>query len=267
MTTSPAIKKMPMPSWRGLLLLLLPWLLSACVAVQHTPSRDIDAAVSAHVKAAIEYLRYDKPNSAKRHLAAALKMRPKSALVQNGLALLYRYLKDPVKQEEHLRRALANNPNYAPAHNNYGIMLYYQQRYTEAIEQFKAAANDLDNTSSGLAWANLGRCYYKLGKSDAAIHAFHKAELLNSANAGVYLDMTSIYFARKDYVHAEHYYRFYAKAARPQSAEGLWLGIRLAAATDNNDALASYQLALEHLYPTSPQFKLWQRWRQTNGGH
>ena len=40
-----------------------------------------------------------------------------------------------------------------------------------------------------------------------------------------------------------------------QDARGLWLGIRLERIYGDTDALASYELALKHLYPDSPEYK------------
>lgn len=249
-------------------LIVLTLLLSACVNVQKMEhEKEIDDAAKTRVKAAMAYLRYDQPNEAKRHLADALALRPKSPMVQNGLAMLYRYMHDATSEEEHLKLAIKYDGNYSPARNNYGVMLSGQKRYKEAIKQFQIAASDLDNASSGLAYANLGRCYELLGNDDKAIWAYQKAMLLNSAGADVYLNLTNIYFQRKDYPSAQHYYDTYTKIKNPQGPDGLWLGIQLADKTNNRNARASYELALKNLYPDSAQYKAWQKWTHTKGAH
>lgn len=245
-------------------LMLLTLLLAACVNVQKVQhEKDISDAVTARVKAAMEYLRYDQPNEAKRHLSDALTMRPESPLVQNGLAMLYRYLHDPASEEKHLKLALKYDGHFSPARNNYGIMLTEQKRYPEAIKQFEMAASDLDYASSGLAYANLGRCYELVGKDDKAIWAYQKAMLLNSAGPDVYLNLAVIYFKRKDLASAQHYYDSYTKMQNPQGPDGLWFGIQLAQQAHNRNARASYELALKNLYPDSAQYQAWQKWKQT----
>jgi type IV pilus assembly protein PilF len=249
-------------------LVCLSLLLVGCVNVQKMEhEKDIDDAVANRVKAAMEYLRYDQPNEAKRHLSDALAMRPKSPMVQNGLAMLYRYLQDPANEEKHLKLALKYDSSFAPAHNNYGIMLTSQKRYPEAIKQFEMAASDLDNASSGLAYANLGRCYELTGNQDKAIWAYQKSMLLNSAGPDIYLSLATIYFGRQDYASAQHYYDGYTKIQNPQGPDGLWLGIRLAAQANNRNAQASYELALKNLYPNSAQYQTWQKWSQTQGSN
>ena len=247
-------------------LMCLSLLLAGCVNVQKMEQKkDIDDAVAARVKAAMEYLRYDQPNEAKRHLSDAVSMRPKSPMVQNGLAMLYRYLHDPANEEAHLKLALKYDSAYAPARNNYGIMLASQKRYPEAIKQFELAASDLDNAGSGLAYANLGRCYELTGDQDKAIWAYQKSILLNSAGPDIYLNLASIYFGRSDYTSAQRYYDSYIKFQNPQGPDGLWLGIRLAAQANNSNAQSSYELALKNLYPNSAQYQAWQKWSQGQG--
>lgn len=249
-------------------LMCLSLLLAGCVNVQNMEhQKDIDDAVAARVKAAMEYLRYDQPNEAKRHLSDALALRPKSPMVQNGLAMLYRYMHDSASEEEHLKLALKYDSSFAPARNNYGIMLTEQKRYPEAIKQFEMAASDLDYASSGLAYANLGRCYELTGNADKAIWAYQKAMLLNSAGPDIYLNLASIYFERKDYASAQHYYDSYTKIQNPQGPDGLWLGIRLANQANNRNARASYELALKNLYPKSAQYQAWQKWNQAEEGN
>lgn len=245
------------------LLVLLAFMLTACASVQEVQKqRRIDDAVTTHVRLAMEYLQRDNPRDAKRHLADALELRPENAMVHNALAIFYRYLHDAAQQEKHLKLAIAYNDDYAPAHNNYGIMLTQQERYREAIEQFRLAAVDLENESSGLAYANMGRCYQLLGEGDKALQAFNTAIRLNSGSASVYLSIVQIYFQRDDYSQAQHYYARYTELANPQTAAGLWLGIRLANHSGDKDARASYELALENLYPESSQYQAWGEWRR-----
>ncbi len=250
-------------------LIALTLLMSACTSVKEAQRQaKVDDAVSAHVHAAIVYLQQDDPNNAKRHLSDALKLRPHNAQVQHGLALLYRYLREPVKEEKHLKKALEYNPDFSPARNNYGLLLYSQQRYDEAVVQFRKAASDLNNPSSGLAWANLGRCYEKMGLEDKEINAFSKAVRLNSARPSVYLKLVDAFMERGDYGKAQLYYHQYKKRQNPQRPEGLWLGIQLATHTHDMDARASYELALENLYPSSKQYKAWKEWKNNKGkGH
>jgi type IV pilus assembly protein PilF len=251
----------------GPLLLSLLFLCSCVNVHELQQQKSMKEAAAKNVAVAMQYLRYDQPNQAKMHLAKALEQQPHSAMVQNGLAILYRYLQDPVREEEHLKQALSDDKHFSPARNNYGIMLTRQKRYEEAIEQFSAAAQDIDNDNSGLAYANMGRCYELMNENDKALWAYQKAVLLNSAGPEIFLNMATIYFRQKNYPNAEHYYKRYTKSQNPQGADGLWFGIQLANAMGDVNSRASYEMALKNLYPTSTQYEAWQKWSQAHGGN
>lgn len=247
-------------------MLMFTLMLTGCVNVQDMErDKSIDDAVNAHVKAAAEYLVHDQPNEAKRHLSEAIQLRPKSAMVQNGLALLYRYLHDQENEEKYLKLAIRYDGKYAAARTNYGVLLASEKRYKEAIKQFQVAATDLDNPSSGLAWANMGRCYERMGEDDKALVVYRKAALLSSTSTDVYLNMANIYLKRKDLAAARQVYGTYTRLQNPQGPDGLWLGIQLADQAGDANARASYEMALKNLYPQSPQYQTWLNWSRSGG--
>lgn len=250
----------------GLVLCCTTISLSGCITVPQAEHKaDIDRAVSSHIKLAYKYLRADQPNEAKRHLSQARALRPKSEVVHNALAIFYDYLHNPEKEEEHLKKALKYNPNYPAARNNYGLLLSGEGRYEEAVEQFYIAAHDLDNPNSGLAYANLGRCYQAMGNNEKAMKAYRKAERLHSAGPSIFLAMAELYFADQDNKDAQRYYDNYVAFTPTQSAAALWLGIRLSDRLENMSKKAHYETMLEEQYPDSEQYNKWLQWNQKKG--
>jgi len=75
--------------------------------------------------------------------------------------------------EEAYRRAIALNPNYATAHDGYGMMLSARGRAEEAVEQIRKAA-DLDPLSLIIA-VHAGWPHYFARNYDTAIRCFRKA--------------------------------------------------------------------------------------------
>ena len=75
--------------------------------------------------------------------------------------------------EEAYKRAIELNPNYATAHDGYGMMLSARGRFDDAIEQIKKAA-DLDPLSLIIA-VHGGWPFYFARDYDAAIRRFRKA--------------------------------------------------------------------------------------------
>lgn len=243
------------------LVVLVAALLAGCASHERQENKQRqDRAIESQVAVAMEYLRLDQPNNAKRNLANAQEMSQSDSRVLNGLALYYRYLGDERKEEHYLKRAIRSNKKFSAAHNNYGTLLVRQQRYEEAVKQFRAAADDLNYSGSGSAYANLGICYELMGDKEQALWAYNKANLLNSASPSIYLSMANLYIDEQSYGDAWSVYQQYISEQNPQSAEGLWVGIRLAHHRKDADLRASYELALKNRHADSKEFKAWQQW-------
>lgn len=243
----------------GLVLLLA---LAGCVTVPaEGEGPDIEEAVRDRVAAGMEYLKDDKPADARRHFSRALELNEDSAMAHNAMALLYRYEGDSKLEEEHYREALSIDPDYSTGRNNLGIMLHREGRYEEAAEQFRRAAEDPGYDARGNAYANLGKALLSADQPDKAKQALRRATRLNSSNMQARRQLARLHFKQEDYRRAYRYYQQYVEAVESQSAEALWLGIRLAHELENKDDQSSYELALKRLYPDSEQYQQWRNWQ------
>lgn len=235
-------------------------LLAGCVTVDGR-QLDPERAVSSHVTAGMEYLRIGQPSNARRHLNKAIEIDDRSAEAHNAMALLYRYEVDDVREEQHYRKALRADSNFAPARNNYGIFLVRKKRYDDALKQFSRAAENVSYDNRGIAYENMGRIYAMKGKRELAIDAYNKALRLNPRGLGLNLELADLYYQVGDIKSADFYYSNFARVANPQPARALWLGIRIAAELKQLDRIASYELALQKLYPESNEYQEWKKWR------
>lgn len=242
--------------------------LAGCVRTyeQGRPVVKVDEAVQNRVAAAMEYLQLGQPREARQHLARALSLNDESVIAHNAMALLYQYEGDDEREEHHYRQALRSDSRFSPARNNYGTLLFRQGRYEEAIEQFERAANDPDYGGRGLAYENMGRCYIAMGREDDAISAFNRAIRLNSAALRPFLELASLHMKNGNERVADNYYQQYLARGGEQNARALWLGIRISAATGNEDDMASYELALRQRFPDSREFREYREWRGVRGG-
>ena len=235
-------------------------ILAGCVAVDPR-TLDPERAVNSHVTAGMEYLRIGQPSNARRHLTKAIEIDDKSAEAHNALALLYRYEVDDEREERHYKKALSADSDFAPARNNYGIFLVRKKRYDDALKQFSRAAENVSYDNRGIAYENMGRIYVMKDKPELAIDAYNKALRLNPRGLALNLELADLYYKVGDIKSADFYYSNYARAANPQPARALWLGIRIAAELKQQDRIASYELALQKLYPDSNEYREWKKWR------
>ncbi len=251
---------------RGVLLALVV-LCSGCVtttdSVFTTPPSPQEA-LERRVALARQYIGERDWENAKRNLAQAVAIDDRNAEVHEAFALVYQSTGEKELAEESFKKAIRLDRNFSRARNNYAAFLYSEQRYADAEKELEQVVKDTLYTGRPMAFVNLGLCRQQLGKSAEAEEAFSRALSMDRANTIALLELAQLRFEAGDYTTASRHYGTYRTAVRPQSARGLWLGIRLARAVNDRDAESSYALALGSLYPDSPEFRDYQR-MQRNG--
>lgn len=200
---------------------------------------------------------------AKRNLELARQIDPDNAEVHEAFGLMYQSSGELELAEEHFERAIRLDRNCSRCRNNYAAYLYSQERYREAEEQLEQVVQDSLYSGRTRAFVNLGLCRRKLFDSQGAEEAFVRALSMDSTNRIALLELTELRLQADDHRAAREYYSTYRSLVRQQSARGLWLGIRLARESGDRDAEASYALALSSLYPNSPEYKAYQRMRDS----
>lgn len=234
-------------------------LLSACAVEEFKDGRKVDPIAGARARVAIaaEYLQKDQPELALQSLQRALELDPKSAEAYNIMGALLERDDAIDKAEQSYRKALSLKPNYPQARNNYGVMLYRQKRYKDAMEQFSLAANDLSYENRETSLVYLGQVALQLHDNVKAKTTFERALKLNSHLTEPALELAVMAFEAQDYPVANSYYQRFLRSLGQdvQSARSLWFGIRLTRITGDQNALASYELALKRLYSNSPEYQ------------
>lgn len=231
--------------------------LSACVNTGNSTlgsNADREAALKTSVQLARTYLGEGNWEAAKRHLRTAMEIDKRNAEVHEALALVFQNTGELELAEEHFQKALRLDRNFSRARNNYGVFLYQEQRYQDAAEQLERVTEDILYENRRLAFINLGRCYRQLQELDAAERAFRRAWLMDKSSPIGLLELSEIHFLTGQVGQSRQHYEDYRRQVDQQSARGLWLGIRIARAYEDRDAVASYALALRNLYPTSPEY-------------
>jgi type IV pilus assembly protein PilF len=213
------------------------------------------------VALAAEHLRSGDNDKAQLQLRRALQSDPDSPEAHNLMGVLLERDGDIKGADREYRKAINLREGYSQAHNNYGSFLFRQQRYKDAVKQFSLAAEDMGYALRAQAYEGWARSAYKMGNEVAAMQAATRALKLDSELAIATLLMAEIYFNQKNIEASHGLYKRYLHLTSdvPQTAQSLWLGIRLERRMGKSrDALASYELALKRLYPDSPEFKQYQ---------
>lgn len=231
--------------------------LAGCVTEQtggFENKRDPQKALQYSVEAARSYLQEGNYEAAKRHLKTALEIDSGNADVHETMAQVFWRTGEVEQANDHFRRALAADSNNSRIRNNYAAFLYSQKRYRDAEEQLQKVAGDLMYERRADAFINLGRVQLKLKNYAAAKDTLERALLMQRGNPDTLFALAEVYYQLGDLTMAQQSYAAYRQLVPTQSAESLWLGIRLAEKNRDHDTMASYALALKNLFPRSEEY-------------
>lgn len=221
------------------------------------PNVNPEKALHTYVELGLEYLALGKTQKAKPPLARALEINPKSPEANAAIAYMYQKDAEPALAEEYFKKALSYNDKYTTGRNNYGMFLYSQDRYDEALVQLKMAADDTFYDKRAQVFNNLGLVYLKMNKTAEADAAFNKSKILDGDNPDTYLEIAQMNFDNKAYAQANDAYNEYIKLKPQQDSRGLFLGIRLAKVLGKKEDEIKYSEALKNDYPTSDEYFLY----------
>ena len=108
-----------------------------------------------------------------------------------------------------------------------------------------------------VAFLNLGLCRLELFNPAGAEAAFTRALSMDCRNSVALLEMGFLRLEAGDTDEGKRYHGAYRTVSPQQPPQGLLLGLQIADATGDQDALGSYELALRNLYPESPEYRDW----------
>jgi type IV pilus assembly protein PilF len=218
-----------------------------------------DKALERRVELARNYIGEGNWQDAKRNLSLAEAIDPDNAEVHEAFALVYQSTGEYELAEENFKKAIAIQSGFSRARNNYAVFLFSQARYEDAEVQLEAVVQDTLYNSRPQAYINLGLCRLQLFDHSGAEKAFVRALSMDNSSTIALLETALLRFEAEDYPSASQYYNRYRKFVRQQSPRGLWLGVRLAKETGDQNALSSFSMALSSLYPESAEYQAYKR--------
>lgn len=237
-------------------LLLLTFMLAGCVTkTSGKGDRQVDKtkALELHIKLAQGYVDKGNRESARHHLRKAYDIDKTSAEATAVQAMLYQLEGEPVLAEQSFKKAIKAKKNFTMARNNYGVFLFQDKRYEQALAQFELAAADLDFDDRAEALVNVGRTSLKLGNTERAKAAFEHASILDRNLSEAFIELADLNFQKQEYADAKKNLDRHMALGQP-SARSLLLGIRLERVFGNKDREASYALLLKNRFPYSREY-------------
>jgi type IV pilus assembly protein PilF len=231
--------------------------LAGCVSTQtggFESKKDPQKALTYSIDAARTYVQQGNYEAAKRHLKNALEIDDRDPDVHETMAQVFWRTGEFEQADDHFRRAVAAAGSDSRIRNNYAAFLYSQKRFRDAEDQLLKVTADLMYERRPDAFINLGRVQIKLKNYAAAKDTLERAVLMQRSNPEPVFALAEVNYQLGDLPKAQQYYAAYRKQVPTQSAESLWLGIRLAEKSSDHDTAASYALALKNLFPRSDEY-------------
>ncbi len=246
----------------GLILLLV--MLSACTTESSSNIKNFEGSTTVSTKfdpelaarkrvaAAQLYLQRNNLERAKFHLDRAYEHKDDYPDLHFTLGYYYQIAKNYDLADKSFRRAIRLDNKNAEYKNGYGQFLCVIQKYQEADEYFRMAINDRTYSNTAQALVNAGTCKARQDKLDEAVDYYRRALNINAKLPAALLEMAQYEYNQERYGRAVQYLERFREVSShiPRS---LWLGLRAEYKLGNKDAVSSYALQLENIYPDSAE--------------
>jgi type IV pilus assembly protein PilF len=253
-----------MKSLQLVILLCASLLLSACVTTiesRLTRKADPVKAVDNYTQLGLGYIQQGRYDRARARLNRALEIDPDYAPANNAMALLLQSEREPELAEEYFLKSIDLDDDFSQGQFNYGMFLMQHNRYGEACQYLKQAADDVEYQQRAKASQNLGLCYYRDGQVDLAITTYERMLKASRFNAPVLVNLATLLFEKNRFDEAQHYYDRFAQIVErkqnQQSANSLWLGIKLGRINQDGKAVKKYAAQLKSEFSESSEYQLY----------
>jgi len=212
-----------------------------------------------NIQLGIAYMRDGDYDTAMVKLQKALEADPDSATANGTLAILYENIGEPALAEKHFKNALRLSPEDPQTHNNYGQYLCRRGQYTQALEQFKMAADNPLYPGVAASLTNAGICAGGIPDEKRAEEFFRKALEHDQNYPYALLQMANLMFKQGNYLAARAYIQRFEGVSKP-GAESLWLGVQIESALGDSTAAGGYALKLKNGFPDTKEAASLREW-------
>jgi type IV pilus assembly protein PilF len=210
------------------------------------------AAASYNVQLGVAYISQGDLAIAQDKLARALKENPRDPNVHAALGLLEERLGNPAKADAHYRDAVRLAPQDPSIENNYAVFLCSQGRTDEGVRRFEAAAHNALYLTPEAAFTNAAVCLRKAKRYPEAERNLLEALARKAGYQEALLQLGELYLDTHRLAEARQHIERYL-ADFPESAQILWLGVRVAEADGDRLTAEKYSRKLRLNFPNSDE--------------
>jgi type IV pilus assembly protein PilF len=225
-------------------------LLAACSS---TPQKSEDSkrkAAETNTALGQEYMNRGQYEISLEKLKRAVAYDNTYAPAHTMLAVLYETIGQTEDAEKEYRKAVEYDPKNGDVNNNYGAFLCGIGKREEAEKYFLVAINDPFYKTPEVAQSNAGACALARGDLDKA-EAFLRQSLQHDDKLGAaLLPMAEVSYRKGSYLKARGFLQRY-EAVADKTAESLALGVRIETKLGDKEAAQRYRSELSEQDPGS----------------
>ena len=211
---------------RAMSLMLAMAIVQGCATTEGVAPDKAQDAAQFNAQLGAQYLQRGDLDQAREKLLKALDQDDNNALAHVSYAQLQARVSQPESAQIHFKKALQLKPDEADYRNSYGIYLCEQEKYTDAMDQFREAADNPYYRTPEFALDNAGICMLEANRLNDAEGYLREALRVNPKFANAYLHMAELMHRRERLTVADAYYQRYTAYGR-ESAESLLLGLQI----------------------------------------
>ena len=187
-----------------LILLLLIFISFSIFAAEYN-----SGAARTNAKLGLGYLKKGLYSASKDRLLTALKEDPTIASTWYCMGYYLEKTGNVAAAEKYYRKAIDVEPHSGEAKNNYGTYLCRQGRYSQAISEFLAAANEKNYLDAASAYENAGTCAMLIPNNVLALKYFHEALDSNPSMPFTLLSLAHLNYLQGNDADAEKYFSYF----------------------------------------------------------
>lgn len=246
---------MKQPGLQLFFALFLSLLLSACSSAGQTRTGEkSDSRKAAETNAALGRQYFDRKQYeiALEKLKRAVAFDPTYAPAHTMLGVLYETLGAINKAGEEYKLAVRYDPEDGDVNNNYGVYLCANGNYKEADRHFETALNDPFYNTKYVAAGNAGLCALNNNDLDKAELYLRQSLEYDQKYSQALLPMAQLSYRKQDFLRARAFLQRFESAGQINS-ESLYLGYLIESELGDGKSASQYLENLMDQFPGSAE--------------
>jgi type IV pilus assembly protein PilF len=226
--------------------------LAACASSPDKSDAELRRAAETNTALGRQYMERGEYEIALEKLKRAVAYDKTYAPAHTMLGILYETIGQTREAGEEYRKAVQYDPQDGSVNNNYGAYLCGTGEQREAERYFLAAVEDPFYDTPAVALSNAGSCALALGDLDKAESFLRQSLEYDDKLGAALLPMAEVSYRQGSYLRARAFLQRF-EAVGPTTRESLMLGYRIESQLGDQKSAERYRLELLERYPGAVQ--------------